>query len=476
MATAEGKVISDRAVSSRWPAPALTLASYLALGAVAICLGLLASMGFGLILIVVILMCGAVIWVAPRFEALPAILIGVSILPSSGMSSTTVHGIPVVTSLGAVTLCGTVALWWHRKALGSDLHLNNYAVAALFLLIVAGIVQLSLSRWAEVHTVYQLFMFWFSGLLLGSILASDERMVDRLALLVLPLAIFAIAETVLRQPNIWSNLVGATHFDYVPHAGGDIRASSTFGQPVVAGTALMIMAFVVFSRPGRSRAVMFSLIVAGALTTVSRSALLGLAAGLLVYFVGSHRQRLQVIGAVIVTVAVGWIMIASVPALTTSFETRVLTQNVQGQERRLNGLHTFSEGFSQNNPELDVGRGLGGSRHYLEQTGGNLGLGTYDNQYVTSSYDSGIFVVLVVIGLIIAGVIRARPSARKLAPLIVAATTIFFFDGFYWNSTGLFFWLTVGLATAPTIPAVKALSLVMQKTADKEQQAALLGV
>lgn len=411
-------------------------------------LGLLAAKGLGLILIVAILLCGALVWIAPRPVAFAAILVGVCALPSSGMSSTKVHGIPIVTSLGLATFCATVALWWYQRGRLNQ-RLNRYAAAALLLLVIAGIAQLSFARWAATQSVYQLFLLWASGLLLGTMLASDKRMVNSVALLAVPLALLAIIETVLRQPNLWSDLVGASHFDYIAHPGGHIRTSSTFGQPVVAGTALVTMAFIVLCGTARYRALWFAVIVAGALTTVSRSAILGLAVGLFVYFLASRRKRLQVVGAIAMTLAVGWLMISQVPSLKTSFEARVLTQNVQGQEKRLNSLGIIRTAFTDNNQELNIGRGLGGSRRYLEQTGENLGLNTYDNQYMTSSYDSGMFIVLIAVGLIIAAVFRARPDTRRLAPLVISATTFFFFDGLYWNSTGLLFWLTVGLATAP---------------------------
>jgi len=86
---------------------------------------------------------------------------------------------------------------------------------------------------------------------------------------------------------------------------------------------------------------------------------------------------------------------------------------------------------------------------YLTRTGENLGFGTYDNQYVTSIFDSGLVVILLVVGLIVAGVIRERPNASMLAPLVVSAATMFFFEGLYWPITGLLFWMTVGLASAP---------------------------
>jgi hypothetical protein len=310
-------------------------------------------------------------------------------------------------------------------------------------------VQLAFSPYAHAQPIYHLALFWIAGLLLGSTVAGDLRMADRLGLLALPLAVLAIIEFATNSPNLWSDVVGANGFDTVATAGGSLRASSTFGHPLVAGTALIVMGFIVLIRPGRKRTVLFSLIVAGAVVTVSRSALVGLAAGLLVYFVSGHRQRSQVIAAAATTAVIGGLMITLIPALDTSVNSRILGATTQTQRIRLNSLQSVTDSVSQGSPELILGRGLEGSLTYLAQTGGNIGFGVYDNQYVTSLYDDGLAILLIVAGLIIAGIIRARPGARSLAPLAASAATMFFFEGLYWPITGLLFWMTVGLATSP---------------------------
>ncbi|THD76119.1 MAG: hypothetical protein E7812_16915 [Phenylobacterium sp.] len=266
----------------------------------------------------------------------------------------------------------------------------------------------------------------------------------------------AIAESVTHQPTLWSDLIGANGFDEDSTFGGANRVASTFGHPLVAGAALVIIAFLVLVQSGRRPGIFFSIVVTGAVVTVSRSALLGLAAGVLIYLTGNHRQRSQIIGAIAVTAIIGWLVVSLVPALNAAFESRVLNAPTQNETIRLNSLHELKASFSKNDKELWFGRGLGGSKIYLGQTGGNLGFGVYDNQYVTSLYDSGLPVVFAVIGLIVLGIIRARPSARMLAPLAASATTIFFFDGLYWPVIGLLFWMTVSLATAPTASRASA--------------------
>jgi hypothetical protein len=415
----------------------------------ALALGVLVSMGYGLLLIALVALIGLVVWVRPRPYALSAILVGVAILPTPAMGGARIHGIPPTTALGLITVCATLILWWHRQARGAALHMSVYALISLLVLVTASIIQLGLSPYAHVNAIYQVSLFWFAGLALGTILASDLRMTSGIGLLALPLAGLALVESIVGRPNLWSELIGANGYDRVGVLGGSVRAASTFGHPLVAGTALAVMAFIAIAQPGGYRRnLVFSLIVVGAVVTISRSALVGLAVGLLIYFASKHSQRTQIVGAVIVTAVFGWLLYTYIPQIHTSFDSRVVTANVQGQGIRLNSLHSLKDDFLTGRRELLVGRGLGGSTAYLSLTGGNLGFGVYDNQYVTSFYDSGMLVVLAAILLMIVGLARARPHARLLAPLAVSAATMFFFEALYWPVTGLLFWMTLGFATA----------------------------
>jgi len=429
-----------------WSRRIPVLVGWLGLVTLAMWCGLLASRGYAPVLMVAFLLCGIAAWAARGPAAVPVIMLGVLLIPAFAFKSTRVHGIPVITTLAVITICASLALWWHRRP---SAPLSGYSLASLLILIVASIAQLGISKYAPVASLYRLSPFWISGLLLGSMLAADLRISDRIGIVALPLALLAIIESVTGKPNLWSDLIGANAFDSASTSEGVDRAASTFGHPLVAGTALITIAFLVLVQPGRRRAILFSVIVAGAAVTVSRSALVGLAAGLLTHYIGNHRQRSQLIGAIAVTAIIGWLMLSLVPAFHGSFESRVLGANTQNERVRLNSLQELRAGFSRNDQELWLGRGLEGSADYLHQTSRNLGFGTYDNQYVTSLYDSGIVVVIAAMGLIILGIIRARPGARVLAPLVASAATIFFFEGLYWPVTGLLFWMTVGLATAP---------------------------
>jgi hypothetical protein len=423
------------------------LVGFLALVTFAMCLALLASRGYALFLIAVFLLCGLAVWAGPRRAAVPGVMLGVLLIPTNAFPSDRIHGIPVFAPLAFATLCAALALWWYMRATGVGPSLSAYSLASLLLVIVSFIAQLGISQYASLVPLYQLLPFWISGLLLGSILATDSRIADSIGLVVLPLALLAIVESAIVKPTLYSDLIRANNFDYV---SGEDRVASTFGHPLTAGTALIILAFLVLSKPGPRSAILFSLITAGAIVTVSRSALVGLAAGTLTYLVGSHRQRSHIVGAIAVTALIGWLLLSLVPAFHTSFDSRVLHVDAQSEKIRLNSLQEVRAALSQNKQEVWLGRGLEGSNNYLYQTRtAQYGFGNYDNEYVTALFDSGLPVLLAVVGLIVLGVIRARPGARRLAPLVVAAAAMFFFSGLYWPVTALLFWMAVGLATAP---------------------------
>lgn len=416
---------------------------------VAALLGLLAAKGYGLAAIAILVVGGTLLWVLARPTAPLVLAVGVFLLPTPAMGISRVYGVPLTTTLAMVTLVASLAIWYHQKARGLHLAVNRLAIGALAVFVLAALAQLAISRYAALKPVYQFTPFWLAGLLLGSVLAADRRLLDHVGLLAVPLALLAVGEFALGKPNLWGDLVGAHGYDNVAQSAGTLRATSTFGHPVVAGAALIVMAFVFLARSRSSGTILFSIIVAGAVATVSRSALVGLGVGLLAQFLGTHRQRLHVMGALGAVVVLVWLMVALIPPLNTAFNNRVLGASTRTERIRLNSLQTLKEGVSSGDSTLLAGRGLGGSIQYLSETGGNLGFSTYDNQYVTSLYDSGFLVVLAGFGLIVIAVARNRPGWRVVAPLAAAAATMFFFEGLYWPVTGLLFWLAVGLATAP---------------------------
>jgi hypothetical protein len=428
-------------------------AGLLATFILAVCAGYIATHDLALPIIGLVVIVGGVLWAIPRPAAILLVLAGVVLVPTPAIKTVDIHGIPLQTTLGVVTLLATLWLWRRQKVRGADVSLNPTIVVALLLILVAGMVQLMFSEYAEARPLYQFSFFWISGLFLGSIVASDRRMLDYIGRLGLALSFFAIVEFVINKPNLWGKVIGAQNFEDITTLGPVNRATSTLGHPLVAGTVLITFAFLALASNNRRNAASFAFITAGALVTGSRSAIVGLAVGLIALLLSGHLRLSRKLAIIVATVAIGWIMIASIPALNSAFNSRVLHANSKEERIRLNSLQTLKSSFDRGDLTLLTGRGLQGSQNYLKHSGGNLGFPVYDNQYVTSIYDSGGLVFGILVILIVIGVVRTRPGWQLAAPLLVSASTLTFFEGLYWPIVGVLFWLTVGLASAPATRA-----------------------
>jgi hypothetical protein len=435
---------SDRSV------PMLAL---LATVVVSLCVGYLASRNLVLPMIGLVVVIGVVIWAVSKPAAILLVLAGVVLVPTPAMQTAAVHGIRLQTGLGIITASGAFWLWCRQRARGANVALNPAATAALVIILVAGVCQLMFSQYAELRPLYQCSFFWLSGLLLGSVVAYDRRMLGYLAYLGLGLTLFTIFEFLLGQPNLWGRVIGGQTFELIATLGGINRATATFGHPLVAGIVLVTLAFLALSSGRRGGTVMFGLIVAGTLVTGSRSAFVGFGVGLIVLILSGQRRPSQKLAIIGTTIVIGWILIASIPALNSALNSRVVHASSTEDRVRLNSLRTLKQSFDDGDPTLITGRGVQGSQVYLKQTGGNLGFPVYDNQYATSIYDNGYLVFGAAVILIAIGVIKTRPGWQLAAPLVVISSTLLFFDGLYWPIIGVLFWFTVGLASAPATRA-----------------------
>ena len=234
-----------------------------------------ASRNLALPTIGLVVVIGVAIWAVSKPAAILLVVAGVVLIPTPAMQTAAVHGIRLQTGLGTVTASTAFWLWYREKARGANVALNPTVTAALVIILVAGVCQLMFSQYAELRPLYQCSFFWSAGLLLGSVVACNRRMLGYLAYLGLGLALFTIFEFVVGQPNLWGRVIGGQNFELIATLGGINRATATFGHPLVAGIVLVTLAFLALSSGHRRSTVMFGLIVAGALATGSRSAFVG---------------------------------------------------------------------------------------------------------------------------------------------------------------------------------------------------------
>ena len=205
-------------------------------------------------------------------------------------------------------------------------------------------------------------IFCAAGLILGACVAQSDRAFLALALFMAPLALLAVAE-IAGFHNPWPALVHSTQYVRLSDVAGAQRAQSMFGHPLIAGGIFAVMSALVVARPTtRFRLPLAALLAAGALATVSRSAILGLAAAAAVMIVlSSQHSRLRSISTIAVVVAVGWTLVTTIPALHDSFIARVGNANAANQDVRTYAISRVSHDLSSDPGGLLIGGGIGES-------------------------------------------------------------------------------------------------------------------
>jgi hypothetical protein len=366
-------------------------------------------------------------------------LMPVFLLPYSAMQSQTLNGLHVVPLLALFELMyGTAALAVARRnGVGT-----GPALLAVGALAVAGGSAEWLARGVPKDTIYTVSI-WLGSLLLGYASSRfGQAAIIRLALCAAPLAALSLYEAFGRH-NVWSHAVGPLIYeDSTP-----FRATSTFGHPLVAGTALVIVALMVLSTRHMFAPILGAILILGAGATLSRSPVLGATLGLAVLLLRRRRTRSHVLASVAL-VAIGIALALNVaPGIASSARAR-LFHSETSKTVRLHALHGFGDIARENPASLLLPQDR--NRTSIDAIQGTL----VDNQYVTLVYDYG-FIAVVAAGLALAVAFRRhlRDMGAMLAAIVGALAMFVFFDGLYWPSTASLFWFAVGFATARHVRA-----------------------
>jgi hypothetical protein len=290
-----------------------------------------------------------------------------------------------------------------------------------------------------------------TGLALGCTLL-DEKARRGLVALGAGLALVAMGEA-LGFSNPWVTLLHVNRYQDLSNVNGATRAASSFGHPLIAGACLMMLAMFALTLRQKGAGVLTVVLLMGAAATVSRSALIGGAVGLIAYAglsrTGERGRALVVIAGVAVVAVV---MLAFVPSVRSSFSERVGEANSEQQVVRINTINIVKGDWSDDPSRLLVGQGIGSGGRYLVARGGNAaGFSIFDNQYATSFYDVGLLVLVVVALLVVLGIVEGTSLGRLggLPALAVALVVLAFVDGLYWPPLVLLLWAAIGLASTP---------------------------
>jgi hypothetical protein len=291
-----------------------------------------------------------------------------------------------------------------------------------------------------------------AGIIFGSCLAANPSGRVAFGWACVPLALLAVAE-IMGFHNPWPALVHDTKYITLSGVSGAGRAQSTFGHPLVAGGCLATSAAIMLQSRTRYCVPVTVVLVAGSLSTVSRSAIVGLALALACALVVSDRRAIKMMqSAALILGAV--ILVSSVPALRASLVTRTFgaqTVSFSDQPVRHYAVSKLEHDIEDRLPSLLLGGGQGSASDSLTAMGGIDSYDIFDDQWITSVYDLGLIPMVLIGAWVLLAVREAPQSARYLGlPAMVAiAAVMLFVDGAGWVSLGWLAWVTFGLSTAP---------------------------
>jgi hypothetical protein len=353
--------------------------------------------------------------------------------------------------LAVISAILATAYW--RQGAGKP-ELNRWALSAAGFLFVA-LIALGQRTHTSLQESASLPLFAYSGLIVGQCLRSPKAM-RAVAVLAVPLATLAILET-LGFEHVWSVALHANTYTALSEENSASRSTSSFGHPLIAGACLTATGLLLMGNRQRLTTLAGAFCLLAAVTTVSRSSLIGGAAGLLIYTFQARGHRLRNVAVLAVLVLAIVAVVSSVPSLRRSVERRVTGVN-QGQlsrdeSVRSNSLSIIKHEFNADPNRLLIGGGVGYSIRLLSARGGNLdGYDIFDNEYITMMYDGGFLLALVVFALLIVAAITATRNARRVAfpALLSLVVVMYFVDGMEWPSLSLVTWMVIGYYTLPT--------------------------
>jgi hypothetical protein len=370
----------------------------------------------------------------------------VLIYPVAGLNHPTLlHGTLNVKPVMAVYLLATVT--WMYVARSRSTKVNYLALAVPLLILTSGLLESINSGNGTAGPTITLAVYWLSAFGLGSLIAGDLDQFTTLGLCALPLAALALWQAGTGD-NPYQDVIGSLHFAGAVNYGGFQRATSTFGEPLVAGASLTVLAFMAAVGRKRLSVLAASFVLLGALITVSRSALLGALLGFGV--AGMQRADRRKV-AILTGLMIGAVAIAVValPRFTASIEGRVFNHPYT-QVARTSGPRRLTSELSAGPLSLAFGDGLGSTSRELAKSGGVGGVDTYDNQFIDSIFDIGFVPVLLAVLMLCCAILGATPSRRRVfLPAVIASVGMLaFFDGLGWPSFAVLFWFLIGAITA----------------------------
>lgn len=341
-----------------------------------------------------------------------------------------------------------VALVFGLLSFGGGLRIPISMLGMLGLAVILVVSTGAREGTADTAKSLGIALMWSSALLCGMVMdASLRRFLVQFLIVVAAIETgVAVLETLVGADAVRSSIAGTTSDVYIVRANtilGDWtnRAQGTLGYPIPLAHLLSIawvLAAVSDVAKGRWRWPLLAWLTLGIVLTGTRTALVAVAAGLIVAVLVRKRQR--VIPVFIVTIA------AFVGA---GFFANYLAQADQSNDasftHRFGVIQAAEQLFSRDFAHVLFGSGVNSQASLFGGVIFQDGVtGAIDNTYLTLFICVGVLGFLIFAGFFIAAFIAASASTR--AVLAVFGVFFFSYDAVWWHFIAVLFWLTVGMA------------------------------
>lgn len=276
-----------------------------------------------------------------------------------------------------------------------------------------------------------------------------KRLARTFAWLGVPVALLAIYQRVTGTWPVLDDLAVSNAF--TSQAGGG-RSVGTIGHPIVYGSYCMMTTCVAIGLRGRLWQVPFVAGATGLLLSGSRSAWIGTACALVVWYLAQKRKvtrRGVVLGAAFVLVGGGLVAFGPRPVQDVVDIVRARLSNLTESSSATARYRRSDEAWSgiwESLGSVLFGQGPEAHVRFFQQVGIDDGLAqAFDNSYLTLWYDFGLVAVLALVSLLVLALVVVKSVVSRM--LIVGfVVQIWFFDFYLWPCAAAVLILAVGLA------------------------------
>ncbi|MFK3981411.1 O-antigen ligase family protein [Micromonospora sp. NPDC050397] len=289
-----------------------------------------------------------------------------------------------------------------------------------------------------------------------------RRLARAVAWFGVPLAILSIYQ---RVSGTWPVLDQFAIDEGFTASAGPGRSVGTMGHPIVYGTYCMLVICIALTMRGRLWQIPFAAGAIGLLLSGSRSAWIGTACALAIWYLALERKftRRGVLTALsFVAVGGGLVFFGPKPIQDAVTILRDRLTNLTGSSSATARYRRTGEAWSGVWHDLGTvlsGHGPEAHVRFFQQFSVGDGLApTFDNTYLTLWYDFGLVALLVLVALMVLPLFRFRSLAARMI-ILGFAVQIWFFDVYLWPAAAATLILAAGIAVAdsaapkPTTPA-----------------------